>query len=73
MENATALTAFRAIARNGAIERATKKGFLRNLATALGNDPRPEHAPALRVLAEHEDRAVRDHARWALARLNPLT
>jgi epoxyqueuosine reductase len=69
--HARAVRSFKSIARGSAMARAGKTSFLRNIATAMGNDPRPTHSEALRALAEHEDAAVRDHARWALARVAP--
>lgn len=52
-------------------ERAGKRGFLRNLATALGNAGDPAAREELEALARHEDPAVAAHARWALGRLPP--
>jgi len=60
---------FKSLARDTPWERAGKRGFLRNVATAMGNAGDPRHRPALEALAEHDDPAVRDHARWALGRL----
>lgn len=60
---------FRARFRHTPIHRAKHSGWLRNVATAMGNAADPRHRPALEQLAGHPDRAVSDHARWALARL----
>ncbi|MEZ0227244.1 MAG: hypothetical protein ACAI25_01355 [Planctomycetota bacterium] len=59
---------FKATTRGTPLPRALKKGFLRNLATAMGNSTDEEDVPALRELARHEDAAVREHAEWALRR-----
>jgi len=63
-------TSFKGIAKGTPWERAGKRGFLRNLATAMGNAGRPDlHRPALEELAAHDDPAVAEHADWALKRL----
>lgn len=59
---------FKGTTRDTALPRALKKGFLRNLATAMGNGSDPADLDALRELAAHEDSSVRDHALWALER-----
>lgn len=64
-----ALSGFKGIARATPFDRAGKRGFLRNVATALGNAGDPVARPLLEELAAHEDEAVAEHARWALGRL----
>ena len=44
-------------------------GWLRNVATAMGNSGDARHRPALERLSLHDDAGVAAHARWALARL----
>lgn len=66
-----ALEGFKGIARATPFDRAGKRGFLRNVATALGNARDPQARPLLETLARHEDEAVAEHARWALERLPP--
>jgi epoxyqueuosine reductase len=66
-----ALEGFKGIARATPFDRAGKRGFLRNVATALGNARDPQARPLLETLARHEDEAVAEHARWALGRLPP--
>lgn len=52
------------------LTRAKRRGFLRNVAVALGNRRDPETVPALsRALADPEP-LVRQHAAWALAQVN---
>lgn len=51
------------------IHRAKHAGWLRNVATAMGNSADQRHRPALEVLAAHPDAAVSEHARWALSQL----
>ncbi|MDR3764100.1 MAG: tRNA epoxyqueuosine(34) reductase QueG [Acidobacteriota bacterium] len=48
------------------------EGFLRNAALAMGNSGDPAYLPRLRELAQHENPSVREHARWAVAKLETL-
>jgi epoxyqueuosine reductase len=52
-----------------AVKRAKRRGLLRNVAVAMGNSGEARHRPALQRLAADEDPLVREHARWALGRL----
>ena len=61
--------AFRERFRRSPVKRAKRRGLLRNVAIALGNSGDPAHRPALERLAGDDDAVVREHARWALARL----
>jgi len=58
--------------RGSPVKRAKLKGLLRNAAIALGNSRERKHLPRLRELAQHEDPAVAEHARWAIARLETI-
>ena len=49
--------------------RAKRRGFLRNVAVALGNLKSPEAVPALVKALEDEDALVRSHAAWALGQI----
>jgi len=60
---------FRRIFRHSAIKRVKYPGWLRNLCVAMGNSGDPRFIPALRELSQHADPVVREHAAWALARL----
>jgi epoxyqueuosine reductase len=60
---------FREAFRKSPIKRAKLNGVRRNVVTAMGNSGRLEFASTLRKLAEDEDPAVAEHARWALQRL----
>jgi epoxyqueuosine reductase len=60
---------FRETFRKSPIKRAKINGLRRNVVTAMGNSGRLEFAPRLRELANDEDAAVAEHARWALRRL----
>ncbi len=60
---------FRDCFRYSPVWRAKYRGFLRNVATAMGNAGRPEYRAALEKMAAHADAVVAEHARWALLRL----
>jgi epoxyqueuosine reductase len=63
--------AFRERFRGSAVKRAKRRGLLRNVAVALGNSADPSRRPVLERLAHDGDPLVREHARWALTRLEP--
>jgi epoxyqueuosine reductase len=45
----------------------------RNALVALGNTGDPEHRPAVEAYAEHGDPLLREHAEWALARMDEVS
>jgi epoxyqueuosine reductase len=51
------------------IKRAKYRGWLRNLAVAMGNSGDVRFAPWLERMARHPNPIVREHAAWALDRL----
>jgi epoxyqueuosine reductase len=51
------------------IARAKRRGFLRNVAVALGNSRSPEAIPALASALDDEEPLVRGHAAWALGQI----
>ena len=53
------------------VQRAHRRGYLRNVAVALGNSGRPAVTSALKRLIEQGDALVREHAVWALDRIQP--
>jgi epoxyqueuosine reductase len=55
--------------RKSPVKRAKRRGLLRNVALAIANAGDGRKAPLLERLAQDEDAVVREHARWALARL----
>ena len=61
---------FRARFRRSPVTRAKRRGLLRNVAVALGNSGAPAHRPLLERLAEDPDAVVREHAAWALRKLD---
>lgn len=60
---------FRNLYRGTPVLRARYRGFLRNVAVAMGNAGLPRFRAPLERLAAHEDPLVREHATWALGRL----
>jgi len=62
-------TEFRRRFRGSPILRAKRRGFLRNVAVALGNLRSPEAVPALIRALDDEEPLVRGHAAWALGRI----
>ena len=62
--------AFRELFRRSPVKRAKRRGLLRNVAVAIGNSGEERHRPALERLANDADSVVREHARWALDRLD---
>ncbi len=53
------------------VQRAKRRGYLRNVAVALGNQPDPDNLPVLAdVLANEVEALVRAHAAWAVRQIN---
>jgi epoxyqueuosine reductase len=61
---------FREAFRRSPVKRAKRRGLLRNVAVAIGNAGDTSRRPILDRLAADNDPLVREHARWALARLD---
>jgi epoxyqueuosine reductase len=61
--------AFAARFRRSALKRAKRRGLLRNVAVAIGNSGDASRRPVLERLLADEDPLVREHAAWALGRL----
>lgn len=55
--------------RRSAVKRAKRRGYLRNLAVALGNAADPRTVPALARALRDAEPLVRGHAAWALGRI----
>ncbi|MCC6364636.1 MAG: tRNA epoxyqueuosine(34) reductase QueG [Bryobacterales bacterium] len=60
---------FREMFRGSAVERARYRGFLRNVAVAMGNSGLPCFRAPLQRLAQSNDDVIAEHARWALGQL----
>ena len=56
--------------KNSPIKRAKRKGFLRNVAVALGNWKSRSAVPALKTALNDDEPLVRAHAAWALGQIN---
>jgi epoxyqueuosine reductase len=61
---------FRAMFRDTPVSRAKYRGFLRNVAVAMGNSRLEKFREPLNKLTASEDAMVAEHARWALQELN---
>jgi epoxyqueuosine reductase len=61
---------FRAMFRGTPVSRAKYRGFLRNVAVAMGNSGAEKFRAPLERMAEAEDPVVSEHARWALGQLD---
>ena len=55
--------------KNNPVKRAKRRGYLRNVAVALGNVGGPTAIPALKEALNDIEPLVRDHAKWALDRI----
>ncbi len=60
---------FKALFRGSPILRAKRRGFLRNVCVALGNKGTLEDLPALRAAAVDPEPLLREHATWAIGRI----
>jgi epoxyqueuosine reductase len=60
---------FRARFKNSPIKRIKRRGFLRNVAIALGNSADPAAVPPLVKVLDDEEPLIRAHAVWALGEL----
>ncbi|MEJ2559187.1 MAG: DUF1730 domain-containing protein [Anaerolineae bacterium] len=60
---------FRARFRRTPLWRAKRRGLLRNVAVALGNWGDPQAIPALQQALDDPEPLIREHAAWALARI----
>jgi epoxyqueuosine reductase len=63
---------FRTQFRESPIRRAKRRGFLRNVAVALGNLRDPRAIPALAMALHDAESLVRAHVAWALGRIGGL-
>jgi epoxyqueuosine reductase len=61
---------FNEMFRASPVRRARYSGFLRNVAVAMGNSGDPRFRAPLEKLAASADETVREHARWALAKIS---
>ena len=52
------------------IKRAKRRGYLRNVTVALGNSGDIHHLPVLQNALNHDEPLVREHAAWAIEKIN---
>jgi len=52
------------------IQRAKRRGYLRNIAVALGNTADMQHLPVLQNALNDDEPMIREHARWAINKIN---
>lgn len=64
-------TEFKEMFRDTPVTRAKYRGFLRNVAVAMGNSGLEKFREPLKKLAASEDPLVSEHAEWALQALTP--
>ncbi len=67
------LEEFRQTFRKNPVKRAKYRGFLRNVAVAMGNSGEPKFLPILKILSQDEDELVASHARWAMEKIKNTT
>ena len=60
---------FNRIFKDRPIQRARRRGYLRNVAVALGNAATPAAIPALEKALQDHEPLVREHAAWALEQI----
>jgi epoxyqueuosine reductase len=60
---------FREQYRGSAVKRSKWRGFMRNVAVAMGNSADPETIPELEHLLNSDDPMIRRHAAWALRKI----
>ena len=65
-------TSFSKRFRMSPVKRAKRRGFLRNVAVALGNWASPGAIPALSLGLDDEEALVRSHSAWALGQIPDL-
>jgi epoxyqueuosine reductase len=61
---------FRRLFQHSPVSRTRYRGFLRNVAVAMGNAALPRFRPVLERLATHADEVIASHAGWALQQLS---
>jgi epoxyqueuosine reductase len=55
--------------KNSPLKRAKRRGYLRNLAVAAGNNRQEELLPALEQAQKDDEALVREHADWAIEQI----
>ena len=52
------------------VKRAKRRGYLRNLAVAVGNNGNENDLPVLEQVAQDEEPMIREHVQWAIQKIN---
>lgn len=52
------------------IKRTKRRGYLRNLATAIGNNKNKKDVPVLKQAINDEESLIQTHAKWAIEKIN---
>jgi len=61
--------AFKVRFKGSPIKRAKRRGYLRNIAVALGNTGDMHHLPVLQNALNDEEPMIREHAQWAIEKI----
>ena len=64
------LESFREKFKKSPIKRSKYRGFMRNVAVAMGNSENKQFLSPLRKLVENDDPLVAEHAQWAIEKIN---
>lgn len=60
---------FSARFKDSPIKRTKRRGYLRNIAVALGNQGEPDALPELEKALEYQEPIIHTHAEWAIQRI----
>jgi epoxyqueuosine reductase len=55
--------------KNSPIKRTKRRGYLRNLVTAIGNRKNKKDLPILTQTLQHDEELVREHTQWAIRKI----
>jgi epoxyqueuosine reductase len=58
--------------RDSPVQRARRRGYIRNVAVALGNSANPAAIPALESALQDDEPLIRLHANWALEQISKI-
>lgn len=61
---------FNQLYKRSPLKRAKRRGYLRNLAVAIGNTGNENDLPPLEQAAQDDEPLVREHAGWAISKIN---
>jgi epoxyqueuosine reductase len=55
--------------KNSPVKRTKRRGYLRNMAVAIGNRRNKKDIPILKQITPHEERLVQEHVQWAIGKI----